>query len=108
MAKVFIDNWTPVKDSKNTRLIVVFAQFELDHQDVEIRKITDATADNNATSAFNIINGDKTGKFWFQAEIYLSKPHSQLPENHEIIIESYIVETKHDDDSMDTGSAPTW
>ena len=104
----YVTNWVPVKDSINTRRVVLFVEFDLANQDVETRQITDATANANATAAFNIVGGGINGKIWKKAEIFLSTPHSQLPANHTTTVQTYESDVKQDDDSMDTGSTPTW
>lgn len=104
----YVTNWVAVKDSINTRRIVLFVEFNLTNQDIEIRQITDAISSANATGAFNIVGGSNTGKFWKKAEIFLSTAHTQLPVNHTTTVQTYENNVKQDDESTSTGSAPMW
>jgi hypothetical protein len=104
----YVTNWVAVKDSNNTKHIVVFVQFDSTVKNIETRSITDEAFNKKATASWNLTIEGTNEKVWKKANIYLSTSYDQLPADHEIAIETYVSDVKQDNESTSTGSAPTW
>lgn len=111
MAK-FIKNWVPVKMTSNKRIIVVFVQIDLtDKEYINTSPIDSLVNSGSVTNKIYLIEKiGNTGVEWFPIPIYLQKPWDELDPGHEILIRTYLntVQNTDDDDSMNTGGAPTW
>lgn len=105
---LFLKNWTPVKDSTNKRVIKVFSQFDLSSQAASLRAIKNLASSNEAIVEYDIKTGSITGLKYEKAEIALHMDWDQLPGDHKITIKTYASDTLSDDQSLNTGDAPTW
>lgn len=105
--KFYLQNWTPLKMLSNTRQIVVFSEFELTDQNINLRSIQNNVANGEVIVEYEISPGTITGKIRLREDVFLQSSWNELGPAHKIIIRSIENAVTKDDESMDTIDAPT-
>lgn len=105
--KVYLENWTPLKKLSNTKQIVVFSQFNLTNQNINLHFIQNNVKDGEVIIEYFIEPGALTGRVRLREDVFLNVNWNEVPAGHKLIIRSREAGEVKDDESMDTVDAPT-